>query len=243
MENRILKRLLATGISQLILIAVSVVLGYYFTRYYSIVPKAVLRLPEVYVSQSDMWSTVKIFVIAYGLQLFFTNWKFRTPATHSVSRFASEYIYYLIAYTSASMYLFLATTINYDAQFVAAVGLFSSILYVLCFSIQITLNNGSGFLANLGQSIAGLCRRLFSLSGVLTLIYFLVPLAMGKAFSSDRDIANKITQVRIWFNPVAESEWGFRNFLPGKVFQQPVLARQAPQLYRLNIFPSNNEQS
>ena len=227
MTKKIVENQVVTGLIQLMLIAVSVIVGYYFTREYSIIPRAVLHLPDVYVSQSEMWQIVQIFGVVYVLQIALSAFLNKTPGFSSAKRFANEYIAYLYAYTTASLYLFLATTINYDPQLVAAIGLFSSLLYFSAF-VLLQLISGGSFGSTLGGGIGALFKRLVSISGVLALVYFLVPLAMGKAFTTDRDVANVITQVRIWFNPVDDTDWGFKNKLPGQAFAQPVLTVQAP---------------
>ncbi|WJG10472.1 PQQ-dependent sugar dehydrogenase [Aliiglaciecola sp. LCG003] len=217
-----------SALIQLLIIAVTVVLSYRFTQHFSIIPKSVLHLPDVYVSHSDMWQIVKIFVITYALQIGLAYWRNGSSAFVSKQRFANEYIWFLYAYTTASLYLFLATTINYDPQLIAAIGLFASAFYVLAYVLFSRLAFGNGIFAGLFGGIGAMFTRLFSITGLLALIYFLVPLVMGKAFTSNRDIANVITQVRIWFNPVETSNWGFRNYLPNLKFAQPLLVRQAP---------------
>lgn len=222
------KHLAITALVQLVLIAITVMLSYHFTQHFSIIPKAVLHLPDVYVSQSDMWQIVKIFIVTYGIQIGLAYWRNGSAAFSSAQRFANEYVWFLYAYTTASLYLFMATTINYDPQLIAAIGLFSTILYLFGFAVCHTVWHSHGVFANLGTGIGAMFKRIFSISGILALVYFLVPLAMGKAFTSDRDIANAITQVRIWFNPVETSDWGFKNYLPNLKFSQPLLVRQAP---------------
>ena len=221
------KNVIFTALIQLILVVVSCIVAYHFTRHFNVIPKSVIRLPEVYVSQSDQWNIAKIFAVTYLIQIALMFWACGTGAFSSVKRFSHEYVAYLFAYTTASLYLFLATTINYDPQLIAAFGLFSTLAYVLAFWIS-QIISGEGLFSSLGNIVKGLVLRMISVTGVLALGYFLVPLLLGKAFTSDRDVANVITQVRIFFNPVDSTDWGFKNKLPGKVFEQPVLVKQAP---------------
>lgn len=221
-------RNIVIALVQLFLILLAVIASYHLTRSVNIIPKAVLHLPDVHVSQSDMWSVVKIFLITYLLQIGFAQWRKKDDGFASTTRFASEYVYYLFAYTTASLYLFIATTINYDPQFVAGIGLFSTLFYFIAFPIINTFTKNDAFFGSLFGMIGSVLKRMVSISGVLALAYFLVPLIMGKAFTANRDVANVITQVRIWFNPVGDTDWGFKNRLPGQVFAQPVLVKQAP---------------
>ncbi len=226
-RSRIQTQLLVAGL-QLLFIALACVLGYALSRETLIIPKAVLRLPDVHVSQSDMWSLVRIFVSVYLGQIILSNLLLGSHGFSSLRRFGTEYLFYLFAYTTASLYSFLATTINYDPQLIAATGLISTVFYLIAMSIVCLRWGRLGILAALGQPIWNVLRRMVSVPGVLAVVYFLVPLALGMAFTKDRDIANRITQIRIWFNPVPTSEWGLKNLYPRLVFEQPVLALQAP---------------
>ncbi|PKF56750.1 hypothetical protein CW748_09330 [Alteromonadales bacterium alter-6D02] len=169
----------------------------------------------------------KIFAGCYFIQISLSLLHLRSHAFASTARFATEYIYYLWAYTTASLYIFIATTINYDAQLVAAIGLFSTILYALSLLSWQIIWLQQPFFKTLTQAIISLFKRFATLSGILALAYFITPLLLGKAFTSDRDVANKITQWRIWFNPVDSTPWGFKNVVPQFKFHQPVIAKPA----------------
>ena len=219
---------LMVAVIQLLCITLACVLGYALSREVLIIPKVVLRLPDVHVSQSDLWSLVRIFVTVYLGQIILSNVILRSHGFSSLRRFGTEYLFYLFAYTTASLYSFLATTINYDPQLIAAIGLISTVFYRLAMMMVCLVRDRQGVLASVWQPVWSLVRRLLSIPGVLAIVYFLVPLALGMAFTVDRDVANRITQIRIWFNPVSASEWGLKNLYPELVFEQPVLVRQAP---------------
>lgn len=219
---------LVSGVIQVFLMAVACAVAYWYTRSADIIPRSVLPLPPVYVSVADMLHLGAIFCLTLAVQVAITAVASGTAAFASPYRFAREYLWYLVAYTTASLYAFLATTINYDAQLVAGIGLFSTLLYFAASWLAFSRYAGLSLPMSAGQGIAALFRRLFSLAGIAVMLYFLFPLALGLAFAKDRDIANRITQVRLWFNPEPASEWGFRNFLPGIVFEQPLMVVQAP---------------
>ena len=223
-----LKELLPAGLLQLFLVGLSCVLGYALSRQIELIPSAVLPLPDVYVSREDMWSLTRIFVVVYLIQIAVSSLLLKSHAFASLPRFATEYIFYLFAYTTASLYSFLATTINYDPQLIAAIGLLSTVFYLLTMILVLALRDRHSVLAAMGQPIWALLKRLVSVPGVLALLYFLLPLALGMAFTANRDVANRITQIRIFFNPSPESEWGLRNLYPDLVFEQPILVKQAP---------------
>ncbi len=219
---------LFAALAQLAFVFLACVLGYFLSRQVEIIPDAVLHLPAVHVGVADMWSLTWIFVVVFLLQILLSGMLTKSHAFASPARFGVEYLCYLCAYTTASLYSFLATTINYDPQLIAAIGLLSTLLYLAAMAVVCFVRDRVGVLPALGQPLLALLKRLASLPGVLVLLYFLLPLALGYAFTADRDIANRITQIRIWFNPTPSSEWGLKNFYPGMVFEQPLLVRQAP---------------
>ncbi|MBN7827309.1 PQQ-dependent sugar dehydrogenase [Bowmanella dokdonensis] len=216
------------ALAQLGFVALASILGYWISREVNLIPRFVMRLPEVYVSVADMGRLTSIFVLTFLIQIFLSNLLFKSQAFSSLKRFGNEYLCYLFAYTTASLYSFLATTINYDPQLIAAIGLLSTLFYLLAMAAVLLWRDRASIGAAIGQPIWALLKCLASIPGVLALVYFLLPLALGVAFTADRDIANRITQIRIFFNPVPESEWGLKNLYPGLVFEQPVLVRQAP---------------
>ena len=132
------KKSILTILIQLILVVGSCIAAYHLTRHFNIIPKSIIHLPEVYVSHSDLWNIATIFVITFLIQIVSTVWYFGTGAfTHSV-RFSNEYVCYLFSYTTASLYLFLATTINYDPQLIAGFGLISTFAYLIAYAVSQT---------------------------------------------------------------------------------------------------------
>ena len=227
MDNK--KSSLLELIIQLFIIFSCVYIGYKFTLTHDIIPKSIIRLPEVYVSESDIWNLSIIFVITFALVLTPTHFFLGSGVFSRPKRFAYEYLVYLCAYTTASMYVFLATTINYDPQLIAAIGLFSTIVYLLVFVVWYAINETErNKLSGLYLAPLEVTKNLASFKGILVLVYFLFPLLLGKAFISDRDTANLITQIRIWFNPIEATEWGLNKLYPNIEFSQPVLVKQAP---------------
>jgi len=216
-------------IIQLVIIFLCVYVGYEFTLTHDIIPKTIIRLPDIYINKRDVWNLSIIFTITFALILTPFHFFLGSGVFSRPKRFAYEYLIYLCAYTTASMYVFLATTINYNPHLIAAIGLFSTIVYLLVFVVWFAIteterNKFSGlYLAPLA-----VIKNFVSIKGVLVLIYFTFPLILGKAFVSDRDTANLITQVRIWFNPIEVTEWGLNKLYPNIEFSQPVLVRQAP---------------
>lgn len=214
---------------QLFVIFLCTYIAYKFTQTHDIIPKSVIRLPDVYVSENDVWHLSIIFTTIFAIILIPSQLILGHGVFYKPQRFASEYLVYLCAYTTASLYVFFVTTINYHPQLIAAIGLFSTVAYILVFigwyAVKETKKSKLSSLYLLPYSVL---RKLFSIKGILVLIYFLSPLLLGKAFVSDRDTANLITQIRIWFNPAEDSGWGLKQIYTNIDLSQPMLVRQAP---------------
>lgn len=213
---------------QTLIVALSCVPAYYITRSVAIIPKSVLPLPPVFLSVQDLWQIIAIFAISVLIQTTLVQALTRKPPYAGNLRFSLEYLCFLLAYTAASLYWFLATTISYDSQVVAAIGLIATAAYFLVYVVLAVTRRREGVLAAFAAAVGATLRRLVRPTGLLTLVFFLSPVALGVAFSKSRDVANVVTQVRMFFNPVPGLEWGFRNFLAGRVFEQPLLVTQAP---------------
>ena len=217
-------------ILQLVVVTACVYAGYKISRSFQIIPYSVLPLPPVYISPNDVFEIVSIFFICHLGFYLFSAWIYRTPALRDAARFAGEYMFYLLGYTTASLYLFLATTINYDAQMVAAIGLFATIGLVILFAVNAIVSSGSigRFFTSLFIAPWAIVKRLVSISGFLVMLYFVSPLLLGVAFVADRDTANVITQIRIFFNQETNTDWGLVNAVGDLVFAQPILAKLNP---------------
>ena len=215
---------------QLIVVTACVYAGYKISRSFQIIPYSVLPLPPVYISPNDVSEIITIFFISHLGFYLFSAWIYRTPALRDSARFAGEYMFYLLGYTTASLYLFLATTINYDAQMVAAIGLFATIGLVILFALYALLSSGSigRLFSSLFIAPWAIVKRLFSISGLLVMLYFVSPLLLGVAFVADRDTANIITQIRIFFNQEESTDWGLVNAVGDTVFAQPLLVKLNP---------------
>lgn len=221
---------LAEILIQLTVIFICTHFAYKYTQTHDIIPKSVIRLPSVHINESDVWSLSLIFSVVFFLILAPVHLIKGGGVFDKPQRFASEYIAYLFAYTTASLYVFFVTTINYHPQLIAAIGLFSTFAYILVFIGWYGFKqSGINKLSGLYLLPYNVLRRLFSISGVLILVYFVSPLLIGKAFVADRDTANLITQIRIWFNPIDDSGWELKQHYPDIEFAQPILVRQAPR--------------
>lgn len=226
---------------QLLIIFSCVPIAYEFTLTNDIIPKSIIRLPDIHVSRSDVWNLSIIFVVVYAILLIPLQFILGNGVFYKPARFASEYLAYLCAYTTASLYIFFVTAINYNPQLIAAIGLFSTLIYILVFIVWYARHETErSKFSSLYLIPYEIIKKLFSVKGILILIYFLSPLILGKAFVSDRDTANLITQIRIWFNPVKDSNWGLQRLYQDIGFSQPMLVRQVPgDLENLYILERN----
>lgn len=216
-----------SGIMLTIANIIACIVGFHLSRHYKIIPDTLVHLPDIHVGHADMVQMISIFAVVFILQILLSHIINKSGFFINGKRFANEYFGFLNAYTVASLYVFLATTINYDPQFVATIGVLSTLFYLFLYLILAFSWQKQSVMVSLKIAIFSLMKKTVTFAGVFTLLFFLTPLILGKAFTSDRDIANQITQIRIWFNPEPESEWGLKNLYPGIKFAQPVLVTQS----------------
>lgn len=210
-------------------LAVSILLGYFASRSFPIIPSFIFAIPEYHVSLQSLFVIVLVFSISHflvflGMAVFLGPNRFDDPA-----RFANEYLAYLFAFTLASLYLYFATTINYDPQMIAAIGILSTLFFFLLYAV-VAFRSGRPvtFLSAFGHAAIAVSRAILTPRGVLITLFFLIPPILAVAFVMNRNVANGITRIRIWISDESSGEWALVNALGNVVFNQPMLAKSPP---------------
>ncbi|MEQ8659238.1 MAG: PQQ-dependent sugar dehydrogenase [Gammaproteobacteria bacterium] len=200
--------------------------GYFYSREFRVIPCAILPLPEVHVSFADTHGIALIFAVSVAVVAVLLT-LLRGPNRYDeLQRFVTGYLGFLVAFTFASLYLFIATNINYDPQLIGAVGILTSVLLVGGFALR--AGGMRRFVHGVLAAVSGILRRFLTVHGVLVLLFMCTPLILAKAFLSSRDIANVITQVRIYMSEAEQGDWQLVNALGDSVFLQPMQVRLAP---------------
>lgn len=216
-------------ITELLLVCLAIFIADFWQANSNVIPRSLIHLPQVDYTQSDFWLIFKIFLgfhlTAFGLmQLKAGRWIL------SDSRRSTNEIFLLIAtYSLSALTVFLTTTVNFDPDFMAGIGLCSVTLFLIS-HISAALVNGSKMLPLLAELAMSLFKRLLSLSGILVLALALTPAFMAYAFTSNRDFANIVTQIRINVSGIFSTKYNYTliSATGDYRFHQPMLARMAP---------------
>lgn len=216
-------------ITELLLVTAAIVIADIWQANTNIIPRSLIRLPQVDYTQSEFWLILKIFL---GLHLTaFVLMQFKAGAwLFSDGRRTVNEIFLLIAtYSVSTLTIFLATTINFDPDLMAGIGLCGVVLFLLIHIISALIKGVK--IHHLASGLgAALFKRLFSITGIFVLILALTPPMLAYAFTKSRDFANIITQVRINISGLFNTSHSYSliSATGDYRFHQPMLARMVP---------------
>lgn len=217
-----------TLFAELTLIMSAIFIADFWQSKSNIIPRNLIHLPQVDYSSNDFWMVLKYFLVIH--LLIFASIQFRNGAVKfSIGQRLSKEIFTLIAaYSISALTIFITTTVNYDPDFIAGIGICSVLLFVITHYLAKSLTPQQAGNSSLVNS---LIRQFFSISGVFVLILALTPPVLAYFFTKSRDVANVITQIRINANDLLSEKANYRlvNIKEGMKFQQPLLAKTAPR--------------
>jgi len=216
-------------ITELLLVIAAINIADIWQANTNVIPRSLIHLPQVDYTQADFWLILKIFL---GLHLFaFLLMQFKAGAwIFSDSRRTVNEIFLLIAtYSLSALTVFIATTVNFDPDLMAGIGLCSVGLFLLAHIIS-ALIRGVKIHHVASGLVSALFKRLFSLTGILVFILALTPPLLAYAFTSSRDFANVITQIRINVSGLFSTSHSYSLISATRDyrFNQPMQARMAP---------------
>jgi len=222
-------RRITTLLTELLLIASAILVADIWQSKANIIPRSLIHLPQVDYSRSDFWLILKIFL---GLHLFaFLLMQTRAGVLifSDTRRVVSEIFVVIAIYSISALTVFLATTVNFDPDLMAGIGL-CSVGFFLTAHICTALLSGITTKKLINDIPRQLLKRLFSFSGVLILALALTPPILAYAFTTSRDAANVITQIRINIHEVFNPIRGYSLIsATGEYrFSQPMLAKNPP---------------
>lgn len=213
--------------AQLVLVSLSVLAADVLQRHMDIIPRWLVRLPEVDYSRADFRTVLIYFVAVHLVVLGITSWRLGPWRPADPGRTADEVFTLAVAFSAGALLVFVTTTVAFDPQFIVGIVLFTTLLTVLIhLASRVLRAPAATLLVDLARA---LLRRAFSIPGVLIIIFALFPGALAKLFVSDRDVANVITEIRIRIASYTQRhDWAVANALHGVRFRQPILTRFAP---------------
>jgi hypothetical protein len=130
------------------------------------------------------------------------------------------------AFSLATLLMFLTTTVAFDAQFIARIPLFAVFMLIALHLVAVLREQSIG--KAIGALVRATFRHALSVTGVLLLALAVSPAVLATLFTSDRDLANFITRIRIGFADRGDYAWGFADALPGRRFHQPMVVQFPP---------------
>ena len=208
-------------------VAVGLLIGYELDKAgFSFIPRALISLPSPDVFAEDFVTTAKVFLVVH-LATFLVMSFFAGPGVFRDARRTAVEIYGLIfAVTLSSLALFLLFTIIYSPALMLSIAVVTFGLFifghVVIRSIAPPANQSRNPLSGGAQLIWEGIRHIIRPTGILVLIFTVCPLILAKMFVSDRDFANQITQIRIFFAAAEKTDWALVNSMPGTTFLRPI---------------------
>jgi len=216
----------AVLVLELCLVAIAVLIADQLQSVVDVIPKWLIRLPEVNYDPGDFWVVMKYFIAVHAVvlgvgQLFLGAWQ---PL--DARRTVNELFLLAVAFALAALLVFVTTTVAFDPQFVVGILLVNLIVFTLIYfvvALPVT-----GVWRSLIAFLGALLRRVFSLPGIIAMVLAVSPGILAKLFVSDRDVANVITQIRIQLSTQEQGEWTVENAVGGLKFRQPILVQFPP---------------
>jgi len=216
-------------ITELLLITAALFIADYWQQHTNVIPRSLIHLPQVDYTRAEFWQILKIFLGLHLVAILLMQLKAGTWIMSDAKRSMNELFLLIGTYSISALIVFLATTINFDPDLMAGIGI-STVALILLAHIIVTLIKGTGFPSLLAELGTALFKRIFSVVGLLVLVLALTPAVMAYAFTSNRDFANLVTQMRINISGLFSSNHNYSliSATGDYRFHQPMLARMAP---------------
>lgn len=216
---------------EFVLVVVGLLIGRELNAF-SLIPRSIIKLPHLELSWGDFQTTAAFFVVIH-MVVFLALAPVAGPGVFvAARRTAVEMFGVIFAVTLSSLALFFFTSTVYSPNLMLGVALSIFGLFFLAFVIAQPLvrapDGARNPLAASWRLIAAGARQSIRPVGILVLLFTVSPLIMAKMFVSDRDFANKVTQVRVFFAPEDRTAWGLVNAFPGTAFLRPLQIQFPP---------------
>lgn len=218
-----------TLVTELVLVVMAMFIADWWQSKSDIIPRSLIRLPKVDYTNADFWLVLKIFLVLFLVAFLLMQFIAGAWRMSDTRRSVSE-IYLLIAtYSVASLVVFVGTTVNFDPHFMAAVGLSSIGLFMAVHLIAVSISRLNPAVA-LFQLVKGMVTKLASISGVVSLLLAMTPPVLAYLFTTNQDVGNVITQIRIKATSLFAESHGYAlvNMTGNYRFIQPMHAINPP---------------
>ena len=212
---------------ELILVACSVFLADGIQARIDLIPSSIVRLPDVDYTEKDFWTVFRYFLCIHAIVFLLVQWRLGPWIIENAKRTAAEIFSLAAGFAISTLVIFVTTAVAFDPNFMVGIAVGNGFLF-LSIHMFAALGKGASPISACASLWGSLWRRLFSVTGILVILLALSPAVLAKLFVSDRNVANLITQIRIYFGKTSTTEYGLVNALNGQVFHQPMQVRLAP---------------
>ena len=209
---------------ELVLVALSVQMADALQARVKVIPPFIVYLPEVDYTPNDLLIVIQYFLIVHLVIFVIGQWRKGPWILHDAKRTAHEVLALAVAFTISTLGLFVTTSVAFDPHLIAGIGISSGCLFLFT-HLFATIVKGTPPLSAMGQLCVALGRRLFSVTGLLVILFSISPAILATLFVSDRDVANVITQIRIYLSDSRSFDYSLVNALGVQRFHQPILAK------------------
>jgi len=213
-------------ITELLLVTAAIFIADFWQEHANVIPRSLIGLPQVDYTNAEFWQILKIFLSLHLVAILLMQLKAGSWIISNAKRSMNELFLLIATYSISALTVFLATTINFDPDLMAGIGICTVALLLLVHIIA-AVTKGTDFASLLAELGKTLFKRLFSIVGVLVLVLALTPAVMAYFFTKDRDFANIVTQIRINISGFfsAELNYSLVSVTGDYRFHQPMLAR------------------
>jgi len=210
---------------ELLLVVISVYIADFLQAQINFIPKSVIHLPSVDYPRSDFYTVLFYFSAIHALVFISASFISGVWQMTNAKRTMDEIFALIMAFTLSTLIIFVTTSVSFDPNFIVGIALVSGLIYVF---LYFTLSIWTQQLAVFESLLKALGSRAFSFVGIAILVFAMAPGVFAKLFTSDRDFANQITQIRIYFNQNDDAQYALVNAFDDTLFAQPILVKQAP---------------
>lgn len=258
MQNRLVKNIFLVSF-QLFLLVCALYLGKEWSNSYNIIPKFLFRLPGQPITPEIFSRVLKIFMV-FGIIFYsLAALKLGPVNFNSIKRTIQELFSTLLAFTFCTLYIFFATNLPFSPDHFVGTGL---VYFLLLIIVQIIvdffgqkLSTAVSWRELLKAIGVNILRTVSSVGGIIIILFAMSPLILMKAYISNRDVANIVTQIRLSINQEKYEGWLLINSVPALTFQQPIMAQFSPhdagviyvlerhgRLYKVNYAPDGEKE-
>ena len=210
-------------LAELCLVAAAVVVADWLQGIVDVIPKWLIRLPAVDYDSGDFWVVFKYVIATHAVILGVGQLVLGPWIAADARRTVNEMFLLAVAFAVSALLVFVTTTVAFDPQFMVGILLVNLLFFlVLYFVVAVPRSGAGGAMSAFARS---LLKRVFSVPGVLAIVFALSPGILAKLFVSDRDVANVITQIRIKLSTSEAGDWTVENAVGGQRFHRGAATR------------------